>query len=237
MDLIIPIKSGTIPIELKYSLRSLDKYLKGLGNVFIIGERIHQLKGLKYLYFKDDRQSRWKERNIYKKIMVACKSKDVSEDFVFLNDDHFLTKEFDINSLPFYHKGDLQDTMVKNSGDYRKSLNHSRKLLSEAGKKTLDFDTHFPIVYNKKKFIDTFVCDGIDWNIPFGYVIKSVYCNYNDIDGEFGGDCKVQAKLTYEQIKEKIGDRSFFSTSDGSINDDMIKYLNELYPNKSKYER
>lgn len=237
IDVIIPVRTGTKPTELKYALRSLEKNLNGFGNIFIIGEQILSLRGLKYLHCKDDKQSKWKERNIMRKIMTACKSNDVSEDFIFTNDDIYLTQEFDANNLPFYHKDDLLGTMAKNNGDYRKSVNHTRKFLVDNNMPTLDFDTHFPIVYNKKKFSDTFVCEKLNWEISFGFVIKSLYCNSNGIEGEFGGDCKIQQKLNYEEIKAKIGDRSFFSTSDNSMNEHMIRYLNELYPNKSKYER
>jgi len=130
----------------------------------------------------------------------------------------------------------LINTMAKNMGDYRKSLNHSRKLLIKLEKPTLDYDTHFPILYNKEHFC-TFVGEGANWNQPYSYVIKSLYCNRLGVKGEYAGDCKIQAKMTYEEIVNKIGEKSFFSTSDGCMNEDMIKYLNELYPTKSKYER
>jgi len=216
--------------ELNYAIRSLQLNLNCIGDIFIVGKKTSSLNGFKWIRCHDDTSSKFKERNIYRKILAACNHPDVSEDFIFTNDDIYLRNSFDVDNLPFYHKGDLLNTMSKNRGDYRKSLNHTRKYLLSNDKSTLDFDTHFPIVYNKKKFFDTFVCKSLNWDIPFGYVIKSIYCNMNGIEGEFGGDCKVQEKLTYEQIKAKVNGRSFFSTSDGSINDDMIRFLEEQYP-------
>lgn len=238
-SIVVPVKSFSKNNhkELVYALRSIEKHLKGFGEVFIIGDRINSLKGLKYIHCRDDRQSMYKERNIYRKILKACNHPEVTEDFIMLNDDHLLLKDFDVNNLPFYYKGTLEETLSKNMGDYRKSVNHTRKLLLSKDKPTIDFDTHFPIVYNKKKFIDTFVCNNVDWDKPFGYVIKSLYCNLNDIEGEFGGDCKIHHKMKYEDIVSKIGDRSFFSTSDGCLNEDMMRFLNEKYGTKSRYER
>jgi len=237
MTIVIPVKSGTNPIELKYAIRSLLKSFNEEVDICIIGDKIYSLRGLKYVSCQDDKSSKHKERNIYLKILKAIDSRLVSHDFCFMNDDHFLTQSFDLNSLPFYHKGELENTMQKNAGDYRKSLNHTRKFLLSQGKSTLDFDTHFPIIYNKDKFINTFVGNNLNWQQPFGYVIKSLYCNLNDIKGEFGGDCKIQSKLSYEEIQKKIEGRTFFSTSDGCMNDAMIRTLEELYGEPSKYEK
>lgn len=238
-SIVIPVKTDTKNNykELVYALRSLEKNLNGFGDIWIIGEKISSLKGLKYINCKDDSKGMYKERNIFRKIMKAVEHPEVTEDFIFLNDDHYLLKQFDTEALPFYYKSTLEETMAKNLGDYRKSVNHTRKYLIQNHKPTLDFDTHFPIVYNKQKFLDTFVCNGIDWDRQFGYVIKSLYCNMNNIEGEFGGDCKIQHSMSYTEIVNKIGDKSFFSTSDGCMNRDMIKYLNEQYPNKSIYEK
>src|SRR5690242_4297239 len=129
MDIVIPVKIGAQSIELIYALRSLEKNLNGFGEVFIVGDKINALKGLNYIKVKDDKSSKFKERNIYRKILAACNDERVSEDFIFTNDDIMLTKLFDVNNIPFYHKGEIIDTMAKNAGDYRKSLNHSRKYL------------------------------------------------------------------------------------------------------------
>lgn len=238
LSIVIPVRdtSKNNHKELVYALRSLQLNLKGIGDVFIAGKNIVGLRGLKYISCKDEPQGKWKERNIYRKIMAAIAHPEVTEDFIFTNDDIFLLKEFDAHNLPYYHKGTLEDTMSKNIGDYRKSVNHTRKYLLSYGKPTLDFDTHFPIVYNKKDFC-TFVCNNVNWEQPFGNIIKSLYCNMKGIEGEFGGDCKIQHRMSYEEITSKIGDKTFFSTSDKCLNEDMMRFLNEKYKEKSKYER
>lgn len=239
ISIVIPVRDSTSRDnkELIYAIRSFEKSFKSFGDIFIVGSRIYGLKDVKYIQCKDERGGKFKERNIFRKIMAAVNHWHVTENFLFVNDDHILLEEFDPNKLPFYHKGLLEETMSKNVGDYRKSLNHTRKYLLSKDKSTLDFDTHFPIIYNKKKFIDTFVCSDLNWNQPFGYVIKSLYANMNDISGEFGGDCKIQGGMNYQEIKNKIGSKSFFSTSDRCLNEDMIKFLNELFPSKSRFEK
>lgn len=239
ISVIIPVRdnSKNNNKELVYALRSLEKNLKGIGQVFIIGKQINGLKGLKYIQCKDEPTSKFKERNIYRKILAAIKHPEVTEDFVMLNDDHMLLKEFDANRLPFFYKCLLEETMANNKGDYRKSVNHTRKYLMANDKPTVDFDTHFPIIYNKEKFLSIFTHKCVNWDQPFGYVIKSLYTNMAGIEGEFGGDCKIHHSMTYEEIKNKIGNKAFFSTSDRCLNEDMMRFLNEQYQHKSKYER
>lgn len=239
ISLVIPVKDSNNPNykELVYAIRSFQTNLKGLGDIFIVGKIIKPLRGLKYISCNDEPTGKRKEKNIYRKIMAAIKNPEVSETFIFANDDHILLKEFNAEKLPYFHKGTLEQTMEKNVGDYRKSLNHTRKYLLSKEKPILDFDTHFPILYNKKDFC-TFVCNNkLNWEQPFGYVIKSLYTNMAGIKGEFGGDCKVQHKMTYSEIVEKVGEKAFFSTSDGCMNEDMIKFLEEKFPTKSTYER
>jgi len=239
ISVIIPVRdnSKNNNKDLVYALRSIEMNLKGIGDIFIVGKKIIGLRGLKYISCSDEPTGKKKEKNIYQKILAAISHLEVTEDFCFLNDDHYLLQEFDVNSLPFYHKGSLEDTMAKNLGDYRKSVNHTRKYLLSKDKPTTDFDTHFPILYNKNDFC-TFVCNKeLNWDQPFGYVIKSLYANLKGIEGEFGGDCKVQKSMSYDEIVAKIGDKKFFSTSDRCMNADMMKFLEEKYPNKSRYER
>lgn len=233
IDIIIPVKDGSRNnnLELKYALRGIQQHLKNFGEVYIIGDKISWLRGVKYLKVKDEKQSKFKERNIYRKILAASINKDLSENFLFMNDDHFLTKEMDTENLPFYYKSELRETMNRNTGNYRKTINNTRKILTNKGLTALDFDTHVPIVYNKEKIMCTF--EGIDWNILYGYGIKSLYCNINKVEPVYEPDCKINNK-TYTEINNKIKERFCFST--GSLNNDMIRVLNELYPSKSKYE-
>jgi len=235
MNLVIPLKTGTQSKEVIYAIRSFQKHIIGISGLIILGEKDNRLKDVKYIKCKEDKLSQFKERNIYRKILSACISDEVSENFVFANDDHFLLKDYDVNKLPYYYKGELYESMKITNPGYRKSLNHTRRHLMNNNYPTKDFDVHFPIVYNKNSFICT--QRGIDWDKEYGYVIKSLYANTLNIEGEQMNDCKIKEKLTYNQIKERLNNRDWFSTADHAINDDMIKFLEETYPNKSKYEK
>lgn len=237
IDIVIPLGVGSKNdnIELRYCLRGIQCHLSNVRSVYIIGERPKWISGIVWKSAKDDRSSRFKERNIYNKIKLACNLSEVSDNFLFMNDDHFLLDDFDATEFPYHYKCKISETMLKNSGNYRKTMNHTRKHLISIGKEELDFDTHCPIIYNKEIFLLTF--GKTDWNVNYGYGIKSMYCGINGIEGELVSDCKIQKPMSLEEIKATVKGRQYFSVGDGGLNEEMKRFLNELYPTKSKYER
>lgn len=237
VDIVIPLGVGSKNdnLELRMCLRGVEKHLVNVRNVLIIGERPDWIKSVIWKSRKDERSSRYKERNIYCKIKLACINEEVSDNFLFMNDDHFLLENFNAVTFPYHYKCKLSDTMQKNMGHYRKTMNHTRKHLLSKGIEELDFDTHCPIIYNKELFLRTF--EEIDWSREYGYGIKSLYSGLNGIKGQQYSDCKIQKKMSKEEILTTIKDRQYFSIGDGGFNEEMKEVLLELYPQKSKYEK
>lgn len=233
IDIVIPLadKTKNNHFELKIALRSMDKFLIETKDVYLIGNCPDWAQNITHIPQKDHPDIKFKERNIFNKITTACNIEDITPHFLFMNDDHFLLQHFSAPEFPYYHRGELYETMKKNKGDYRRTCNHSRRILLNQNLSTLDADTHCPIVYDKEKFLTTF--ESIDWQKPWGFAIKSLYCNLNNIEMEYYPDCKMH-KASYEQMKQKTHGRKFFST--GMITEDMTRFLLELYPKKSKYE-
>ena len=232
-DIVIPYLLGKSSEELRYCLRSIEKHLKGVRDIYIIGNKPKWLRGVIVLPFTDNPDRKFKEWNIMAKITEAVMNPDVSEDFLFMNDDHFLLKDFEASEFPIYYKGLLQDTMKKNQPPYRSTLNHSRKLLESKGILPLDFDVHCPHLINNRKFMDAMCDHSVDWKIENGYALKSLYFGLSGISGEQITDCKLHRRPVNEN-KKRLEGRSFFSTSRDYP--EIVSLLQELYPNPSKYE-
>lgn len=237
IDVIVPLGIGSknADLELRYCLRGIEKHLSNVRNIYIIGERPKWITNIIWKSAKDERSSRVKERNIFRKISLACKLPEVSENFLFINDDHFILSDFDAETFPYHYKCNLSETKLKNTGNYRRTINHTRRHLINQGIEELDFDTHCPILYNKNLFLKAF--EGVNWNLDYGYGIKSMYCGINGITGEHVPDCKIQTKQSYDKIKSTISGRGYFSIGDGGFTHDMKMILEELYPNPSIYEK
>ncbi len=232
MDVVIPLGRSTASnhIELRYCLRSLEKFFPDLGNVFIVGDKPSWIDRVFHLSESDQAEQSAKERNIFRKLVKAVHNRLVSDDFLYCNDDHFLLQPW----VEEYHfKGALFSSInfFKASNNYRKTLQNTFSILGGGQ----NFDTHCPITFNKTKFVNS--VGNVDWSKPYGYAIKSLYCSLNEIPGSFYPDLKMTVPQDYDSIGAAIAYRKYFSTCDGAMNDAMIAKLSKLFPNKSIYEK
>lgn len=234
MDVVIPLGRGTKwkDNELRYALRSIERYAKGVDKIWVVGERPTFLTNVSHISQKDVGQ---KEFNIMVKTRVACLHPDVSEDFLFTNDDIFFTRETEISQTPYYRRPTtLSDGYVKDRGNYQVSIGNTIKALSAHGFKDYYFDIHTPIIYSKKKYIE--VMRKYHWGIPKGYVIKSLYANTLGIGGEVLEDVKIRTPLESSQIMTLFATNPFVSIGDGGMNTHLKETLEKLFPEKSRYE-
>lgn len=220
--------------EIRYSLRSLDKFATGLDQVWIIGELPEFVQHINHIPLADASAYN-REKNMFDKIIRACLEPRISDDFFFLNDDHFMLHDFRLDDFPNYHRGYIEPAFrLRPPGDaYRVSLKNTWEELKAAGKNTLHFDGHCPIVFNKEKFLQL---QQYNWTRQYGFVIKSLYGNTFDIPPTYMDDCKIAGKLTVMDIVATIWGRPVFSIGDESLNPEMKALLNKLYHEKSRWE-
>lgn len=232
-DLVIPLNSRSTQKnqELRYCLRSIEMHLNGVGNVFIIGECPEWLTNIIHIPFTEDPRNRYRDRNIMLKMTEACKDSRVSDDFLMVHDDHFLLADYEAGGFPYYHMGPMNE----GQGQYGYTKDNTRALLSFA-ESFNNYDCHCPIVFNKQLFMRSVAL--ADWSKWYGYCMKTLYCVMNDIEGEFMFDIKIRMPLTADSITSLLHGRKWFSIGDRCFQPGgMIDVLNELYPNKSKYEQ
>lgn len=240
MDLVYVLGTGSKwqNNEIRYSLRSVHKYFTGFNKVVIIGHKPSFLTNVLHIKCPDAHPGStvFKERNICHKILRACAEGQISDRFLFMNDDYFFMRPVDVKSFPVYHKGKLEDSFgdKKRDNPYRHSLRNTYNILKALDCPTLHYDSHVPIIYHKKKFI--WAMGNVNWDVEYGYTIKSLYANQCGLGGEYLEDCKLGKKLTIEKIMEKIDGRFIFSIGDPAINDDLKLLLQNFYPTPSPYE-
>lgn len=237
VDVIYALGKGSIHqnIELKYSLRSLEMHARNIGNVFLIGEKPKFLnyEFVQHIHVRDNNLP---ERNIKNKIIAACELPQLSERFLFVNDDHFLLKEIDAANYPYYFKKNmslLQGWQVRpRTDEYAQSLKNTHDVLSERGLPGKHFDIHYPIVYNKYLFPQ--IIQSYNWSRK--YVSKSLYSNSLNIEGIEATDLKLNRAYPLATMMNMIADREIFSIGDYAFGIDLHRLFQQLYPNKSKYE-
>jgi hypothetical protein len=235
-SIVIPLGTGSRwnDTELRYCLRSVEKHLTGYGDIFIIGEKPDWVRNVIHIPCAGYGDKTYdKERNIYTKVMAAIADKRVTDDFLFMNDDHFLLQNYEAGKFPFYCHGWLSEYMTVT--DYKNTVKNTNELLRPLGHDCLYFDLHCPIIYNKEKF--AWCVSDADWSTPFGYCIKTVYGNcVEGLKAIEYPDFKINEPLLASKIRQLIAGRAWFSIGDKAFDGGIRNVLQEHYPHKSKYE-
>lgn len=227
-DIVIPLlEDDRNNVELRFALRTLKNI--EFDRVFVVGDKPNWLQNVTYIANSSHFGNR--ARNIMTNIWYACKDERLSSNFIFINDDYFFLKE--INNFPYFYKGTIQDGMeAAQWGEYYSHLLATKMVLNENNLGTLNFDVHFPIVYNKDKMLS--VIDKYNWDTPYGFTMKSLYCNTLGIEGIFSLDCNA---YTDEKWETWTVGKSMFSINERSWSSNLENYLLLLFPDKSKFEK
>jgi hypothetical protein len=215
MKIIYPLKKQDSYLELKFSLRSLEMFYPEHGEVIIVGDEIPDwLTGVTQLCVADVPGR--KQLSIRKKILAAC---EYCNKFLFMNDDVYLLNG---DAFPYRWHGTLKKYSESGTRQVEKKL-------IELNLPTKLFDGHYPLIYDAVVFMN------VSRYFHPDSIIKSMYCNFLNIEGEFGLDCKLLKAMKPDEIYKFIEDKPCFSTGALSLQS-AIPVLEKLFPNKSKYE-
>ncbi|MBO7736059.1 MAG: hypothetical protein J6S67_26045 [Methanobrevibacter sp.] len=218
--------------EMKYSLRSLEKYVSDYGRVFITGDRP--------LFVNKDKVVHTLEQDIgvptinhWWKVRQTIKNTDISQRFVLMYDDIFFVKPTKLENYPAYHKGKLEDKTFE--GFYRKSCGMAYYWLNEHGYETKDYELHIPFVYDRDKFLELDkIFDKIK-DKQDGMVVRSIYGNMFESDSPLRKDIKIRkSDVGVEQV---IGDADCFSVSDWVFCNNVHPWLKAHFKERSIFEK
>lgn len=211
--------------ELRFSLRSIEKYLKNYSSVFVIGETLPDWI-TNVTHIKSGDKTSISDTNIMHKITLACQTPEISDNFLMVHDDHYLLQDYDAETFPYFYSSSI-DGFLKHrvSDSYARRVKNTLNYLQAKGLPTLFFDVHTPIIFNKLKFLQ-YVTNGPDWTPPNTYTIKSIYANSLGIEGVH----QVDNKTDKAPVNGKI-----FSTA-ARVTPAVQRFLLERFPKKSAYE-
>lgn len=202
--------------ELMYSLRALEKHCKDVGNVWIVGNKPHFLNNnIKYLWVEDKQGEFWK--NAFRKTKAAIEA-GISDEFLLMNDDFYMLKDFEASKYPYYYQGEIKDDA---STAYKKVIYNTKKILEENGFSTRHYGVHCPMRIEGKKYLE--IERYLDKPASPRCLYGNMFCK-----GQRVADCKGD-----EMISNRTG---CYSTRDW-IGKDVFNQLRELFPEPSKWEK
>jgi hypothetical protein len=224
--------------EIRFSLRAIAKNLTGYGRIWIIGEDPGCLKEVTHIYYPDELGVSNADGNIIRKVLRACSEPDLSDDFLFINDDHLINKPIEISAIPAFHKGD----MTKYPDNYwqtsfwRNRLERTRDELIRQNLPCNHYDCHTPILFNKDRFPE--IMSRFDYATGIGYTMKSLYGNVACTDGpRLGQEKKTVFKIfTLNELNDRLNSCGFVSYNDDGLNSALKVWLIRNYPDPSPWE-
>lgn len=221
--------------ELRFSLRSLEAYIGGIRNVYLVGAVPSWITGVIALPYPD--RYTCKERNIMEKVAYACGHPDLSDNFLHVHDDHFALAPMNAADIPNWCGGPLDNLArtVEKRNHWRDAVLNTFNALKAEGHTVHNFDLHTPILFNKGQYPETM--DLYDWRgQDRGFVVKSLYANTLKVVPTRYHDLKVNNRHTFRDLVGMIKGRPWFSLGNGGLTGSMKQLLHELYPNPSRFE-
>lgn len=211
--------------ELRYSLRSIEKNMPA-GDVWVFGYRPDWYIG-NFIKVED---SGGKFDNIKNCILHIVENKDISDNFILMNDDFFALKK--IQNFKNYNGGFLENKIKKYkelrmSPKYIKLLELTLKQLKNRGiDNPIDYDIHTPMSMNKKILKDC---------IDFAYFPRSTYGNFAKVDSLEISDVKIYSKNKTSKLSDILS-HDFISTEDSSFILLKKTILANMFTEPSRFE-
>ena len=232
--------------ELRYSLRSIEKYGKNVGKVYVAG---YCPEWLSDEVIKVPFEQPYSHPDIIEKhinrlstTLFVVDNTDISDEFLISMDDHFYIKETDFNNYPYYAK------IVKGSTDLgaKNSLSRYGRFILNTGKflKSLNLPTYYFCLHRNmhlsKKIInecrDTLnriiknkiECEELAFIL--NYWVNKEHFNITPVK-----DIKI--KLVKDWNKVNPDNTEVFSTSDFESGSKLDILIQNLFPDKCKYEK
>jgi hypothetical protein len=223
MDVVYPLKATGSSLELRFSLRSIAQNLPH-RKVWLSGHRPMWTTNVQFIRGK---RTATKYADALANIVRACERKELSDDFILMNDDFYVLKMH--REVPIFHRGPLAEFIAafKHRSNYYAMMKATLDLLhSEGIDNPLFYGTHTPTVMNKHRVLD--IVSRFEGR-PF--MLRTVYHNLFGPEGTYRDDVKKQS------ASDKITGGDFLSSSDRfSTTHTFRRFIRSRFPYMCYYE-
>jgi hypothetical protein len=216
--------------ELRYSIRSIEENMPH-DKVWVVGSKPDWYSGNHISIDQDGR----KYENARKNLRAIVNSKEISDDFILMNDDFFVINKID--TVPYWYSGSLKSRIQELSDGFGPNTTYIRMLIltnrtvrRSGVENPLDYELHIPMIMNKDKLRPIIEKPSL-W--------RSTYGNLYNVGGTQHEDIKVYSEADIEKRNGSpidIESEYFLSSSDRSFNLLYNKILKDRFNTPSQYE-
>ena len=248
MDILYIVGTGSRSnnLELRSSLRSIEKYGRNVGRVYVTGHCPSWLSDevtkipCEDIYKRQPTTHGERNANVLAKMLRAVDASDIGEEFLVSFDDHFYCRTVDFDRYPYYVRsingsGELP-THHDGETPYRRCLADTREYLERHNLPTLNFALHRNMhvsrraITEARELLDEIVRDAIpcDRFVLIGnWMLKHHGISYEVVrDVKFG-----KGTSWWKTATDHV-----FSTADFDRGSGLAMLLSSMYNEKSKYE-
>ena len=242
MDVVVPLgrNERRDHWELKYLLRSLEKNMPDLGQVWVVGYKPSWATNIQWVPAEDSYPVN-KDGNIINKIYEVCNQSKLSSHFLRCSDDQLLLKP-----LPkdYGNHFDLKPLIIPLQSKWYKRLAATQSYCRKKGWKSYNFDCHIPTIVDKGCFL-AFMGDK-EIHKELGMTINTLYFNQlysrtstlipiklltEGVRADFTITIKDPLK-----VKAMLDANLIAGYADYGMTIPFVDQIKSLFPNKSKFE-
>lgn len=231
-------------MELRWSLRSLERYGRGSGRVVVVSplRRDWLSDEVEQFVVEDMPNAGYKHHNILNAIMKAVDVADLRGEFSVSSDDHFWVKPVDFASVPLaarrwaipsrYGSSPHLQTML-----WRQSMADTRDFLYQHGLPTIDFQMHRNARWNAETVRERrgLFEEAMTWRfcVEPHVLAQNLWIDAHPEERmEFRMDCKISAFSGVEEWCDCL------SCSDEAFGDEaFLGFMAREFGGKCRYER
>lgn len=237
MDIVIPVgqKCGWGDYqELKYALRSAQEFVPDLGRAWIVGYCPGWLNP-KYHLPAIDPYKHNKDANLIQKVAYACGQPELSDRFIRMSDDQLFLAPFE--DVLWYLEELTPNSFDRSPKKWYNRLRNTYEGLRTAVSPIYNFDSHVPMVYDKKKFLQIAMSN--DYGADPGMCINTMYANrVGGVKKKLpeGARWGVSAPLSKQQLLNGYKNAILCNYVDRGLSDTFKEIVMERFDTPSKFE-
>lgn len=243
-------------LEIKYSLRSMAKYLPYIRKVWIFGDRPafissdeSRIEHVSHEAITRLDKSPTPLRNTFKMLFFSSLIGDLSPGYLWMCDDYVLLDFVTFEELQRNrYVENMDEVPVRGSGLYKEAMWRTYDVMKKLGYPGYSFDSHCP-TYLRKRWVFDAYCDFQDYVTDdrfYGIIGSTAILNHatkherlalTHVASENWRAGFYEKCPPYSEIVQQCRGRRFLSFDDEGFGDNMLRFLDERFPEPCVYEK
>lgn len=243
-------------LEIRYSLRSIEKHFSNVGKVWIFGDRPTFLSDDTSVveHVSQSVVARIGDfptpvTNFFQMMFLASLIPELDAEYLLFCDDYVLLDDLTVElARKSRYLGDMRKAKGRGRGAWKDSLWRTYDLLARLGYPGYNFETHTP-TYLRRKWVMEAYCDFKDYvtddrwygmlgiTAVLNHVVKHRAIELTRLGAEGTRAGFWRDEPPYDSVVEACEGKLFFNFDDRAFGEGIRQFLSERFPSQSVYEK